>query len=883
MSISESNLKTPTINAPLPSDLHAGFTAFVNELKVLEDSYYSSSMSGNLTQSIAAQYRALLVRVKNYADNGKKPSEGKKQSNLSKEDMINLDDKDIAILNYVHSAILSRLNQLQSSSSSDLIIDILGFIKIIESNITELAEQQQVEKINFYRQDYQLKITEKIKEADRFIVQLNQIIGNYYKEIDNNFTSLLAEIKKLKADAKKEDEELNKARVKMESQLKWKLVFGTLKTVCSGLAFVGPQAALAGQIISGGLNIGEGFAIVNPRKKESGLPFQGIPKGVEFAIKQSKDYCDKTRDKKITNTVEAYRAILHENGVLSEPLKNLAEKKEEILKDLEVSQAKLRKAEELKSSANNDTLTLNSAEAEAAILEAGKSVKSAEDKLTAAIKADKVIVERQNERSDDEKKYEKSKKLLETTEKVVNILSAGVAVYDVYTKHEGEIDEIDKAITINRLTISKYNEFENKVEQFSEGKSVAITKLVDSLNEGIKTKSHIALDVGKWKMQVSLKNIKHELDKMTAGFQAQSDFIHVFEKVSDAIATLVDICDRIQNYQEQAQMVDYIANVSSAQVIVDYPEIRDLKLVILRNIILERYSALISAVKQWAFPFANNFLYDFNVMKGIASNQTIAIHASTVLSNVKRLKDKVEVYNATISKIDARIFKNDFGLDDSSKPPFCIWKREEYSSVIKELLKEGSRQRESEEIVLNSISSVRNSSSSSVVKFNRVELRIKHINPAEQDRLNACLSNFMVYLTRSTDSYYRFADRYYRFGGNIDLDSNASNGKLLIAYGYNKDKSGISYTHNNAYFKLLNGELMLSPYCVWRVKLTLNSSAPRSCFVELEKYSEAVDLELVGKGSYVDEDQMDDKEKEALLIGSYYTPDDMYPTVVALV
>jgi hypothetical protein len=859
---------TTSIAIPLPSDLRYGYTAFIDELKALEEVYYPSIMDRSLTQIIADQYTFLLTRTRNYANYGMKLS--------GNNELTNLDNKDIAILNYVHSAILSRLNQLKSSDSSDLTIDILGFIKIIESNITNLAKQQQIEKIDFYKKGYKSQIEQKIAEANSFIQQLQTAIEQYYKEIDDDFKNLLKETEDLKADAKHNVQELKQKKAKLKKQLPLKLIFGSLKVLTSVLAFTGPQGALVGSLIDSGSNIAQGFTLNDNSGNK--LPLSSIPEGASSFISEYKNYSDTTkkrREEEAKERIDIIKDILKENPneLLSQPLKDVVKKSAEI--EAEINKL-IEEGAEYDPASVMRKYDLQKDFSEALIAERNAiEQKEASESLI----AERNAIE-QKIKSDD-KNYKNSKAWIEKAQKLANIASAGVKIYNICKEHDSAIDEIENAIGENEETIKKLDKFEDKVDTFSQQTIVNMKGSVTSLQESLSTKSHIALDVEKWKMQAYLKDIKHELDKMTAGFKAQSDFIHVFEKVSNAIATLVDIYDRIQNYQEQAQLVDYIANVSSAGVMVDYQEINELKVIILQNTILERYSALISAVKQWAFPFAHNFFRDFNFMLNVASDRRIDVNTLNVVNNIEKLKDKVEKYNATISKMDTRILKDDFGLD-STKPPFCIWKRDIYADVIKKLLNEGSKQRESEEVVLPSISSVQSLFSYSAVKFNRIELHIKHIDPAKQPELNACLSNFNVYLTHSTDSYYRFNNRYYQCGGNLDLDSNISddfNRKLLLVYGYDKNTKKISYTRNNAYDKLFRGELMLSPYSIWYVKLVLIKSASRSCFFDLDKYSEFVDLELVGKGSYVDEDQMLDDEKKALLVDFYYQPVDIFPII----
>ncbi|CAG8791116.1 24257_t:CDS:1, partial [Dentiscutata erythropus] len=61
------------------------------------------------------------------------------------------------------------------------------------------------------------------------------------------------------------------------------------------------------------------------------------------------------------------------------------------------------------------------------------------------------------------------------------------------------------------------------------------------------------------------------------------------------------------------------------------------------------------------------------------------------------------------------------------------------------------------------------------------------------------------------------------------------------------------------------GELMLSPYTMWKIKLEPTDKAD---FSELNKYKKEVDLELVGRGKYIrDRKGSDDLN---LMVEDYY-------------
>lgn len=70
-------------------------------------------------------------------------------------------------------------------------------------------------------------------------------------------------------------------------------------------------------------------------------------------------------------------------------------------------------------------------------------------------------------------------------------------------------------------------------------------------------------------------------------------------------------------------------------------------------------------------------------------------------------------------------------------------------------------------------------------------------------------------------------------------------------YSFEKSSCGKAVYRNNVYEKLLSGDIVLSPFAMWKLKLTLNETKPVNSFDSLSKFSNKVDLVLEGNGSFV--------------------------------
>ncbi|CAL1269497.1 unnamed protein product [Larinioides sclopetarius] len=131
----------------------------------------------------------------------------------------------------------------------------------------------------------------------------------------------------------------------------------------------------------------------------------------------------------------------------------------------------------------------------------------------------------------------------------------------------------------------------------------------------LKTKSHVAIDVTKWQVQSSLKDMKFQLKKLTEGRGVKEDLSRSIEKLSEVMTTLIHVYDRMQSYQNQQNLANYIADVSS--VAASRINIKDQQLVkavnrlefaIRANLVMEQYKSAIAALEQCVFPFSDKYI-----------------------------------------------------------------------------------------------------------------------------------------------------------------------------------------------------------------------------------------------------------------------------------
>jgi hypothetical protein len=85
-------------------------------------------------------------------------------------------------------------------------------------------------------------------------------------------------------------------------------------------------------------------------------------------------------------------------------------------------------------------------------------------------------------------------------------------------------------------------------------------------------------------------------------------------------------------------------------------------------------------------------------------------------------------------------------------------------------------------------------------------------------------------------------------------------------YYFEKNSNGEPVRRSVAYDKLKNGDFVLSPYTLWKIKLTNVENKHNISFKDLETYKDQISLELSGNGYFVHKDGV----KEDLMVDKYY-------------
>ncbi|XP_055924355.1 uncharacterized protein LOC129956479 [Argiope bruennichi] len=719
-------------------------------------------------------------------------------------------DENKKVLNYLYTAALGRMYDLKEISESELIIDIYHYLNLVKENIKTLKDLQimniKVDAINKYKEYYKKGIDKKIEEAESFIKKMNREIEKASLKIEDQVYILIEETFLLQKQAEKERKELKEKREKLENALEIKGLFRCFQIIGGIVSFLSPIGAIVGTVIETASTVGESLALGNQQQTLNLSP------DIVSAIKFTGDQIKALRNQKV-----AYLNKLLNN--VSEEIKKNPEKLNDMTRKITDIEDKLKKATE-------DKIDF-------------KQVKLLESELKRELRR----------KSEDLKIHSGDKKSVDALKiigKLSQIVEFGSLLLHLYDKMKGDqekIDVITDAVEKIDNKIKKLREYEDIIYDTIAPMLQEMEDHMKDISDKLGSKSQVSLDVTKWQVQSTLKDMKLLMQQLTERFVVKDELSRSIEKLDEVMTTTINLYDRIQSYQNQQNLANYIADISSVaassiaikdQQLVN--AVNRLEFVIRANIVLKQYKTAIDALTQWAFPFPDRYIEKSMLPSQLELNTNIQDLVQEAMRRIERIKQKLDLYKTTVREGNASLMKGYFNGQSRSSKPFFVWENKEYGGLISDLLL-------GKEVVFKA--DIKKSPPlKDAIKFSEIDFDFKTINESAQSLLSETLKGFDIRAIHLGNSYYRYANKIFL----ITSDS------VTIYYSFEKNEDGIRLRSNGVYNQLESGDLLMSPYTLWEIKL-INATDQYS-YPDLESYKNGIDLELTGFGSYVDMNPM---------------------------
>jgi len=394
--------------------------------------------------------------------------------------------------------------------------------------------------------------------------------------------------------------------------------------------------------------------------------------------------------------------------------------------------------------------------------------------------------------------------------------------------------------------------FKDSVDSILRPFTSTVLNELDAAEKSMKGNSAVFLQVKGWQVKKTLREYSALLQEFSSAFPDVSrEYSDLIARLEEAMTLLIDMYKFIEQYNDQMQFADYIANVNSprsleATLEPEYAKIYNkIDLALKGSLILSEWDSVIQNFLQWVFPFSKEFEKYMSVgdipdyLAPAVQNSTelsstlvhvIEDRLSTLSSNIKKYK------SASFSAIDNELILTNFNSDQESAVPFAVIDSETNERKIQDLLS-------GKKVTFAISPQFTYSRQMSAVKCRVVEFvpKAKHGNETIQSQLNAYLHKLRVQMSHSGVSKYIYDNSDFEMVGS----------SLLFEYNFERDQYGERLGINNVYAKVKSGDVFLSPYTLWTVQLLKARDEIQFDFEELAKLAPFVDLELTGVGSFV--------------------------------
>jgi uncharacterized protein YicC (UPF0701 family) len=762
--------------------------AFVDELKNLESQFYKQRTEVDFLPV----YRSLLLRIKSYAENPK-PHESSEEYKT--------------VLVRAYTATLGKICALREASGGNLVTDIEGYLDLTTGYIQELKEAIRLEDIEKTRDDYKNKLNEKIVSANDFIMkEVSPEIEIIRSKSKESIEKLIAEVLGMQESGKEEEKELRKKQKELQNSLLHRIGSGSLSILSGALSSLSSVGHAAVNLISQDRLVSEPLSVGGQTRDRRSVQF---PDEMRFAVQREMARVESA-------TYSNVRAMRHVVAALLQAMRQnpmFLRGTEGAVKGIEGRLDKVGKYDLEIARKLQDELTK-------LITRGVEEFKTFHDKR---VRTGFKVVKR-------------SAKLLVTLKSLGTVAKMFQDLYMKYKDNEEALKEIGDAIEKAQDKFDKLRQYEDEIQNSLIPMMRAIHSEMVGVQGTLGSQSGVALQVTGWKVQSTLKDIKLHLRQFTKGFEIQEDLDRCVDKLDETMTTLIGVYDRIQSYVEQKELADYVADIASLRIrISDYKlwnSVIALQKTISLNTLFGHYERAIAAVKQWLFPFGEQWLSHFKLPSHRTQDSSYQNFVTVITEQLQTLKSKLRENKVSIIKdVHSNIHTAVFDSSYKSSRPFYVWDNKRYRKTIQDLLA-------GKEVVLKA--DIFRGESKNAVKFNAIEIHFKATNKTAQEAVNAMLSYFHVRLTHHGNSYYRCGANYYVMRGD----------KQTIVYSGERRENGEPMDHNSVYRKLKDADIMLSPYATWSIRLVNVTDVN---FSELVNFGHLVDVELTGQGQYVAE------------------------------
>lgn len=716
------------------------------------------------------------------------------------------------VLRFLYTATLKKLYSMKNKHNHGSIINLLDYMDVIQDHIHRLRDADAKILIDEYQNAHQNVLASKIDRATKYIEkQILPEIEAIFGELDVYIVKL---VEQTVAKEQKTVYTINDAmddKVRLERALILRKVFIPIKLVGSLLGLVNPIVKF---VVMGVSKVTD--MIIDKRSRVKVVSVNETDPKLKALAKEMTEEM-KAKQLMFLDQLEDIKGSMGDMRYRNNGLKEIAEKIDEFKTVIN---------ERIQANTTLTPIEINLMRHELQTLIMTNRAK--------ALKSGGPVIEF----------IEDTVRILYQIERILSIAEVSLEVYNQFKRDNERMAAVAEAIQTLQDQLQTWNQHEQNIYNYLIPQIHEIENTIRTTAYKLPGKGHFELDVSKWQIQSMLRDVKMLFRKMSKDFMVQDSLLRCIDKIDEGMNVLIDVYDRIDTYFENSKLAALIVTVTSAQsqVILSTSDTRmnealtRLRKMIHTNVILDQYEAVMHALKQHIFPFADAYLGKFKLPNNLDIDDTdLLIQSAT--EQIEELRKHMKQSRIWIGQYDREIFKNiEFSSSNSSVArPFYVWRDSNFNEKIVKLL-------QGDEVTFNA--DITKGLNQNAVKFNEIGIHFKAKSSSVQTELDAELNHFGVSMAMVGNSYYRCGTRFY----STSVDEN-----VVIDYSLKKDGNGMPSISNEVYHKIHDTNYFLSPYAMWTIQLIkLNLSSSEENFEHLSQFaSEDLDLELIGRGQFL--------------------------------
>lgn len=703
----------------------------------------------------------------------------------------------------LYTAGLSKICKLRSGTEQSLIIDIESYLDVAMDHIRLVEKTGKQVAIKQFQNEYRRNLEMKMNDTRGIIVMdIVPEIEKIYIEIDTVFENLLDEVLEAKHSVASNIDRYDQAKKEIEDSVILRGTFKFLKVITGIISFFNGFAAVVSTTVNTVNQVAAVFDDHHNHRPSEKISYESFDefKHNHFQLENSVQLTKQRKSEfllKIVDNVLTMATGFSFNDIL-----------EPIMK--------------VKNILNGDKkLDLTSKEIDSLQVDVRNIIGNKTYEMES--------MSRRNETN--------SLRALRKIIKKLSVLEMDVDLFSKFSSDEEKLVEIEAAIRHSQERLFDLKNLEQNVLQFVEPFVKYVKELFNQFPKNFMNQK-MSSEVMKGQIQNKLKDLRFHMQQVSSGkLKLEYELLHTIDKLDGTISTLIDIFDRIQIYEEQVKLSNYIGNIESADYSTDgldssNQDLNNLKVIIQSNVILTIFDNAVNGFKQTIFPFAGFYLHRFDLPDQLLTDTNLEMLVKESTQELQNLKMTLKEYrSASINENDNLIHTADFTNNFKSSQPFYVWSGREHYKVIEKLLS-------GQAITIKS--DITKGLKWNAVKFKNLEIHLKSTNQSEQANLDRFLKYFDVTIVHHGNSYYRCDNKFYLITSPIQC----------IEYSFEKDDNGLPIRSNNVYNKMRNGDFTLSPYALLTISLTVQKPDK---FKSLNSdFIRTVNLELIGRGKYLD-------------------------------